>query len=32
MVFGDGDGALFNRFTSALDVIGHELDPRCDRG
>jgi len=25
MVFGDGDGALFNRFTIALDVIGHEL-------
>ena len=25
MVFGDGDGDLFNRFTSALDVIGHEL-------
>jgi Zn-dependent metalloprotease len=25
MVFGDGDGSLFNRFTSALDVIGHEL-------
>ncbi|MHC9418458.1 M4 family metallopeptidase [Sphingomonas citri] len=25
MVFGDGDGALFNRFTLALDVIGHEL-------
>jgi Zn-dependent metalloprotease len=25
MVFGDGDGAIFNRFTSALDVIGHEL-------
>ncbi len=25
MVFGDGDGELFNRFTSALDVIGHEL-------
>ena len=25
MVFGDGDGELFNRFTSSLDVIGHEL-------
>jgi Zn-dependent metalloprotease len=25
MVFGDGDGELFNRFTLALDVIGHEL-------
>jgi Zn-dependent metalloprotease len=25
MVFGDGDGALFNRFTVSLDVIGHEL-------
>jgi Zn-dependent metalloprotease len=25
MVFGDGDGRLFNRFTVALDVIGHEL-------
>ena len=25
MVFGDGDGVLFNRFTIALDVIGHEL-------
>ncbi|HWQ12107.1 MAG TPA: M4 family metallopeptidase [Roseiflexaceae bacterium] len=25
MVFGDGDGDLFNRFTIALDVIGHEL-------
>src|SRR5262249_28324422 len=25
MVFGDGDGHFFNRFTSALDVIGHEL-------
>jgi Zn-dependent metalloprotease len=25
MVYGDGDGRLFNRFTSALDVIGHEL-------
>ena len=25
MVFGDGDGQLFNRFTMSLDVIGHEL-------
>jgi Zn-dependent metalloprotease len=25
MVFGDGDGQLFQRFTIALDVIGHEL-------
>jgi Zn-dependent metalloprotease len=25
MVFGDGDGTIFNRFTSAIDVIGHEL-------
>jgi Zn-dependent metalloprotease len=25
MVFGDGDGTIFNRFTSSLDVIGHEL-------
>jgi len=25
MVFGDGDSELFNRFTIALDVIGHEL-------
>jgi Zn-dependent metalloprotease len=25
MVFGDGDGQLFNRFTTSLDVIGHEL-------
>ncbi|MEO7911748.1 MAG: M4 family metallopeptidase [Roseiflexaceae bacterium] len=25
MVFGDGDGKLFKRFTIALDVIGHEL-------
>jgi Zn-dependent metalloprotease len=24
MVYGDGDGALFNRFTGCLDVIGHE--------
>ena len=25
MVFGDGDGVVFNRFTIAVDVIGHEL-------
>jgi Zn-dependent metalloprotease len=25
MVFGDGDGEIFNRFTISLDVIGHEL-------
>jgi Zn-dependent metalloprotease len=25
MVFGDGDGYLFNRFTASLDVIAHEL-------
>jgi Zn-dependent metalloprotease len=25
MIFGDGDGQLFNRFTIAVDVIGHEL-------
>jgi Zn-dependent metalloprotease len=25
MVYGDGDGTLFNRFTIAVDVIGHEL-------
>jgi Zn-dependent metalloprotease len=25
MVFGDGDGTLFNRFTVSVDVIGHEL-------
>jgi Zn-dependent metalloprotease len=25
MVFGDGDGEIFNRFTTSLDVIGHEL-------
>ena len=25
MVFGDGDGQIFNRFTSSVDVIGHEL-------
>jgi Zn-dependent metalloprotease len=25
MVFGDGDGKLFNRFTISIDIIGHEL-------
>jgi Zn-dependent metalloprotease len=25
MVFGDGDGVIFQRFSAALDVIGHEL-------
>lgn len=25
MLFGDGDGQYFNRFTVAIDVIGHEL-------
>ncbi|PND32706.1 peptidase M4 family protein [Achromobacter pulmonis] len=25
MVFGDGDGEVFNRFTLAPDIIGHEL-------
>ena len=25
MVYGDGDGKLFGRFTAAADVIGHEL-------
>ena len=25
MVYGDGDGEIFNRFTKSLDVIGHEL-------
>jgi Zn-dependent metalloprotease len=25
MVYGDGDGKLFERFTRAIDVIGHEL-------
>ncbi len=25
MVYGDGDGEVFNRFTVALEVIGHEL-------
>lgn len=25
MAYGDGDGKLFNRFTAAIDVIGHEF-------
>lgn len=25
MVFGDGDGEVFNRFTVAVDIVGHEL-------
>src|SRR6266487_66215 len=25
MVYGDGDGVIFERFTKCLDVIGHEL-------
>jgi hypothetical protein len=25
MVFGDGDGVYFNRFTVSVDVLGHEL-------
>src|SRR5438874_771135 len=25
MVYGDGDGIIFDRFTQCLDVIGHEL-------
>jgi len=25
MIYGDGDGKIFNRFTKALDVVGHEL-------
>ena len=25
MVYGDGDGKLFDRFTKSVDVIGHEL-------
>ena len=25
MIYGDGDRKLFNRFTAALDIIGHEL-------
>jgi Zn-dependent metalloprotease len=25
MIYGDGDGRIFNRFTRSLDVVGHEL-------
>jgi Zn-dependent metalloprotease len=25
LAYGDGDGVIFNRFTKALDVVGHEL-------
>lgn len=25
MIYGDGDGEIFGRFTTAVDVIGHEL-------
>lgn len=25
MIYGDGDGEIFHRFTASLDVIGHEL-------
>lgn len=25
MVYGDGDGAIFERFTACLDIVGHEL-------
>jgi Zn-dependent metalloprotease len=25
MVFGDGDGEVFNRFTTPVDILGHEL-------
>jgi Zn-dependent metalloprotease len=25
MIYGDGDGRLFKRFTASLDVIGHEI-------
>jgi Zn-dependent metalloprotease len=25
MVYGDGDGDIFNRFTKCIDVVGHEL-------
>jgi len=35
MVFGDGDGEIFRRFTAALDVIGHELThgvTQCEAG
>lgn len=35
MVFGDGDGEIFNRFTQSVDVIGHELThgiTQCEAG
>ena len=25
MIFGDGDGTIFNRFTISVDIMGHEL-------
>ncbi len=25
MIYGDGDGEIFNRFTASIEVIGHEL-------
>jgi Zn-dependent metalloprotease len=25
MTYGDGDGQIFNRFTSVIDVVGHEI-------
>jgi Zn-dependent metalloprotease len=25
MIYGDGDGSIFNRFTESLDIIAHEL-------
>ena len=25
MIYGDGDGVIFKRFTSSIDVIGHEI-------
>jgi len=25
MIFGDGDGTIFNRFTISVDIVGHEL-------
>lgn len=25
MTYGDGDGKIFNRFTSVIDVVGHEI-------
>ena len=28
LVFGDGDGTVFGRFTKPVDVLGHELTPR----